>query len=274
MILVNGKAEDRINITDRGLQYGDGLFETIAFRQGVAEFIDAHLQRLLAACERLKIPFSQLDLLHKELETVYQSCNGSDCIIKIVITRGSGGRGYLADSNIVPTRIISTHTMPNYPESYSKKGVSVRFCQHKLSENIVLAGLKHLNRLDNVLARNEWTDTSIAEGLMFDQSNHLIEGTMSNVFIVKSQQLITPQLDKSGVAGIMRAQIIKMAKQQGLTISESTLTQDDLTNADEVFVCNSVNGIWPVNSIDDIAKTYTVGPVTQQLQAVLSKVEH
>jgi len=273
MILVNGKSEDRINITDRGLQYGDGLFETIAFRNGVAEFIDAHIQRLLAGCDRLKIPFLQLDLLHQELESVYQRCNGSACIIKIVITRGSGGRGYLADSSTVPTRIISTHAMPNYPESYSNKGVSVRFCQHKLSENTVLAGLKHLNRLDNVLARNEWTDTAIAEGLMFDQSNHLIEGTMSNVFIVKSQQLLTPLLNKSGVAGIMRAQIIQLANQLGLKVTESILTQDDVANADEVFVCNSVNGIWPIIAVTDIASTYITGPITQQLQDALSKVE-
>jgi len=271
VILVNGKAEDRIAIADRGLQYGDGLFETIAFRNGVAEFIDAHLQRLLLGCKRLNIPFQQLDLLHQELEAIYQKLANTDSVIKIIITRGSGGRGYLADQSVVPTRIISTHDYPSYPKSHSQMGVTVRLCQHRLSENHSLAGLKHLNRLDNVLARNEWNDSDIAEGLMFDQTNHLIEGTMTNVFLVKSQQLITPSLNKAGVEGIMKAQLIAVTKQLGLTVNETHITQDDLKNADEVFVCNSVNGIWPVIAVIDVAD-YTVGPITQQLQQGLSRV--
>jgi len=272
VILVNGKPENRIIVADRGLQYGDGLFETIAFRNGVAEFIDAHLQRLILGCKRLNIPFQQLDSLRKELESIYQNLADTDSIIKIIITRGSGGRGYFADKSVEPTRIISTHDYPNYPESHSQMGVSIRLCQHKLPENPALAGLKHLNRLDNVLARNEWDDSSIAEGLMFDQSNHLIEGTMSNVFIVKSQQLITPLLNHSGVEGIMKAEIIAIAKQLGLDFKESIVTHNDLTNADEVFVCNSVNGIWPVISVKEFA-SYVVGPITQQLQQALSKVK-
>ena len=273
MVLVNGKAEDRIVVSDRGLQYGDGLFETIAFRSSVAEFIEQHLQRLLSGCERLKISFQQLDLLQDELNSVYQKLNSTDAVIKIIITRASGGRGYLADKSVEPTRIISTHPYPSYPESYHSDGVSVRFCQHKLSENSGLAGIKHLNRLDNVLARNEWDDSNIAEGLMFDQSDNLIEGTMSNVFLVKSQQLITPLLNKSGVEGIMRAQIIHLAKQLGLAFKESMITQDDLNKADEVFICNSLNGIWPVIEVVDTGIKYTLGPITQQLQQALSLVK-
>jgi len=272
VILVNGKSEDRIAIADRGLQYGDGLFETIAFRNGIAEFIDAHLQRLILGCERLKLPFRQLDLLHQELELIYQNIADTDSVIKIVITRGSGGRGYFADQSVEPTRIISTHNYPSYPTSHYQKGVTVRLCQHRLSENPSLAGLKHLNRLDNVLARNEWSDANIAEGLMFDQSNHLIEGTMTNIFLVNSQKLITPLLDKSGVEGIMRAQIIAVTRKLGLRFNETLITQDDLKNADEVFVCNSINGIWPVIAVSDIAE-YTVGPITQQLQQALSMVK-
>jgi len=273
VVLVNGEAEDRINVSDRGLQYGDGLFETIAFRSGTAEFIEQHLQRLLLGCERLKIPFHQLDLLRSELDTVYQSLNSSDAVVKIIITRASGGRGYLADKSVEPTRIISTHSYPIHPETHSSDGISVRICQHKLSENPSFAGIKHLNRLDNVLARNEWDDSDIAEGLMFDQSDNLIEATMSNIFLVKSQQLITPQLNKSGVAGIMRAQIVQLAQQLGLEFTESIVTQNDLNKADEVFICNSLNGIWPVTEIIDTAKTYTVGPITQQLQNALLMVK-
>lgn len=269
MILVNGKPEDRINVTDRGLQYGDGLFETIAFRNGIAEFVEQHFQRLLWGCERLKIPFQHIELLRNELDSVYQDLNDSDAVIKIIITRGCGGRGYFADSNVEPTRIISTHAYPSYPENYSQKGICVRLCRHTLSENSNLAGIKHLNRLDNVLARNEWTDLKIAEGLMFNQSNQLIEGTMSNVFIVKSNHLMTPLLNKSGVLGVIRAQLIQFARELGFTVEEKILTQDDLLDADEAFVCNSINGIWPIVSITDSATTYPLGPITQQLQQAL-----
>jgi len=273
VILVNGKAEDRISISDRGLNYGDGLFETIAFRNGVAEFIDAHIQRLVDGCTRLNIPFQQRELLSTELDSVYQSLKDVDSVIKIVITRGSGGRGYFADNTAEPSRIISTHAYPSYPQSYQQQGISVRLCQHKLSENPTLAGLKHLNRLDNIIARNEWSDENIAEGLMFDQSNHLIEGTMTNVFIVKSNQLISPKIKTSGVNGILRTQIIQIANQLGITFKEGVLSQTDLKNADEVFVCNSINGIWPVKNIIDFEKTLSVGPVTQQLQHVLLEVK-
>lgn len=273
MVLVNGKAESRITIADRGLQYGDGLFETIAFRHGKAEFLDAHIQRLLAGCERLSIPFQQLAELSQELNSVYQQLGDTQCIIKIIITRGCGGRGYFADKTSVPTRIISTHDSPSYPQHYGQTGITVRLCQHKLSDNSALAGIKHLNRLDNVIARNEWDDTNIGEGLLFDQSEYLIEGTMTNVFIVKSQQLITPLLNSSGVAGIMRAQIIAIAQQLDLPFKQAMLTQDDLMSADEVFVCNSVNGIWPVRAIADSVKQYATGPITQQLQQALTKVE-
>lgn len=273
MILVNGKAEDRISISDRGLNYGDGLFETIAFRNGVAEFIDAHIHRLIEGCKRLNIPFQQVELLSTELNTVYQSLKDVDSVIKIVITRGSGGRGYLADNTVEPSRIISTHAYPRYPESYQQHGIAVRLCQHKLSENPTLAGLKHLNRLDNVIARNEWTDENIAEGLLFDQSNHLIEGTMTNVFIVKSNQLITPLINTSGVSGILRAHIIRIANQLGMHFKEELLSKDDLNSADEVFVCNSINGIWPVNRISVLGKTLSVGPLTQRLQQALLEVK-
>lgn len=273
MVLVNGVPEDRISISDRGLNYGDGLFETIAFRNGAAEFIDAHIQRLIDGCERLNIPFQQHEQLSQELQQIYQSLNGIDSVIKVIITRGSGGRGYIADSHIEPTRVISSHPYPNYPQRYCQEGITVRFCQHKLSQNPVLAGLKHLNRLDNVIARNEWVKPDIAEGLMFDQSNHLIEGTMTNVFIVKSQQLITPAINTCGVNGIIRAQLIRIANQLDIHVKEDVLSQADLNAADEVFVCNSINGIWPVKHIIDLKKTFFVGPITQRLQQALVEVE-
>ncbi len=270
MILVNGKPEDRINVSDRGLQYGDGLFETIAYRNGVAEFLDAHLKRLSVGCERLAIPFQQLDQLRSELDMISQTLT-AETVIKVIVTRGSGGRGYFADKDIIPTRIISTHPYPSFPDSNKTAGVSLRFCEQTLSENSSLAGIKHLNRLEQVLARNEWTDQSINEGLMSDSHGNVIEGTMSNIFIVKSGQLFTPELNKSGVAGIIRSQIIKLANGNDLIVKEAAISKDDVFNADEVFVCNSVIGIWPVRIIADTS--YLVGPITQQLQYALQQLK-
>jgi 4-amino-4-deoxychorismate lyase len=270
VILVNGKPENRIGISDRGLQYGDGLFETIAYRNGVAEFLDAHLKRLALGCERLAIPFQQSDQLCSELATVSQNLV-DDTVIKIIVTRGNGGRGYFANKDIIPTRIISTHPYPAFPDSNYTKGISLRFCEQTLSENPSLAGIKHLNRLEQVLARNEWSDQDINEGLMSDSQGNVIEGTMSNIFIVKSRQLFTPKLNKSGVSGIMRAQIMRLASEEGLIVKEDVITKDDINNADEILVCNSVIGIWPVRNTANVF--YQVGPVTQQLQYALQKLK-
>jgi len=271
MILVNGKPDNRINISDRGLQYGDGVFETIAYRGGKAEFLDAHLSRLILGCERLTIPFQQLEQLKTELMTVLKELAENDAVIKIIISRGSGGRSYLSDTTVEPTRIISTHPLPTYPENHKKLGITARFCQQRLSENTSLAGIKHLNRLEQVLARNEWRDTAIAEGIMLDQHDNVIEGTMSNLFIVKSGVLLTAELNKSGVAGIIRAEIFNIATDNAIPCTQTSLSKSVLADADEVFICNSIIGIWPITCIADgkINYNYPTGKITRQLQSLL-----
>ncbi len=268
MILVNGKAEDRIAIADRGLQYGDGLFETIAYRNGIAEFLQQHIERLLLGCKRLRINFNQVDLLKDEITQICDDL-ADDGVIKIIITRGSGGRGYLANPDMVATRIVSSHPLPSYSDDNAVKGVAVRFCQHILSDNLQLAGIKHLNRLDQVLARNEWTDSAISEGLMSNAHGNIVEGTMSNLFMVLDNKLITPLLTHAGIAGIVRARLITIAQDYGLEFEERDISRLDINNAQELFVCNSVIGIWPIRSIETIS--YPVGPITQLLQMLLAK---
>jgi 4-amino-4-deoxychorismate lyase len=140
-----------------------------------------------------------------------------------------------------------------------------------LSENVALAGIKHLNRLDQVIARNEWHDADIAEGIMLDCAGNVIEGTMSNVFIVKAGKLLTPVLDKSGVAGVMRSQIISLAAELNISVVEANIHLEDFMAADEIFVSNSVIGLWPVSEIDN--NVYHVGPVTQNIQYVLQQAK-
>ena len=270
MILVNGQPENRLNVLDRGLQYGDGLFETMAFRHGQIEFLTAHLLRLSRGCDRLKISTQYLDgLLKTEIEQVCDDLV-DDAVIKIIITRGQGGRGYRIQADNPASRIISTHVMPNYPQKY-QQGIRVRLCQQTLSENTTLAGIKHLNRLEQVLARSEWDDDEISEGLMFNTQQQLIEGTMSNVFIVKDGQLLTPELKLSGVAGIMREQIMNCAQQAGIAVVETVLTEIDLKNADEIFLSNSIIDIWPIIEIDGFS-SYTHGDITKQIQNLVTNL--
>lgn len=272
MILINGHPENRIDIADRGLQYGDGLFETIAYRNGQLEYFSQHISRLLEGCKRLKIAFP--DTLQQALKTdIDIICHQltHDAVIKIIITRGSGGRGYRYQSTMQTTRIVSTHAMPVYP-AINNSGISVRICQQRLSINPSLAGIKHLNRLEQVLARNEWQDEQIAEGLMFDYQDHLIEGTMSNVFLVQNNELWTAELSNAGIAGIMRQTLIEIAGRLELPLHTTSLILDNLKQADEVFICNSLIGIWPVTHITDLDLDLCYGPVTQKLQNALNSL--
>lgn len=268
MILVNGQPEDRISVLDRGLQYGDGLFETIAFRRGSLEFLQQHLERLELGCNRLKIPFIALETLLADLTRVCDTLI-SDAVIKIIVTRGQGGRGYKATPSALPTCIISSHVISDN-SSNNSQGIRVRICQQTVSENVSLAGIKHLNRLEQVLARSEWDDDAIAEGLMFNRHKQLIEGTMSNVFIVSDGKLLTPELELSGVCGIMRNQVISAAQLAGIDVSISTISLDQLRHADEVFITNSLIDIWPVVHIDQIEVDYKHGIVTQGLQSKIA----
>lgn len=271
MILVNGSPEDRIDVSDRGLQYGDGVFETIAYRNGKAEFLEQHLQRLLEGCARLSINFEQIDALRFEINTVCDHTDTDNAVIKVIVTRGSGSRGYFSLNDTEPTRIVSSHPYPKYPDQYQTEGVYLRFCDQMLSSNRKLAGIKHLNRLEQVLARNEWDDPDIAEGIMSDSDDNIIECTMSNIFIVEEDQLFTPSIIDCGIAGVMRGQIIQLATRSSLAVEERVITRKELAHADEVFVCNSIIGIWPVNAISN--KEYPIGLITQFLQKSLVELD-
>ncbi len=272
MILINGQPATTLSVADRGLQYGDGLFETIPFRHGKLEYLDAHIERLLRGCSRLQIDFTDLALLQHELVTLCAQ-TAQDAVIKIMITRGSGGRGYKPPLDALPQRIIASHPLPDYPAHYSE-GVTVQLCSIRLSSNPLLAGIKHLNRLEQVLARNEWSTDAIAEGLMLDYQDRLVEGTMSNLFLVKDEHLLTPNLNESGIEGIMRQRVIELASVLNIPTEITTLNMDDLYQADEVFLTNSLINIWPVTALSGTNKTWSHGAITQRLQKALSTTDN
>jgi 4-amino-4-deoxychorismate lyase len=259
-MLVNGEQRDTIAIMDRGFQYGDGLFETIEVRQNTPIFLEQHLQRLNTDSQRLHFPKLDLDLLHSEIKMVCQ--NAGDAVFKIIITRGSGGRGYRQPDVIQPTRILSLHPFPDYPQSYYADGIMARICDTRLGLNPTLAGMKHLNRLEQVMARAEWNDVAIQEGIMLDFDSRVIEGTMTNLFYVKNGELFTASLNLCGIAGILRGWIFEQ-----MSVIEHTFFMDDVLSADEIFVCNSVIGIWGVRQIEN--QLFKIGEITKQLQMAL-----
>ncbi len=260
--LVNGVAADNLALSDRAIHYGDGLFETIAIRAGKIEFWQRHMQRLARGCKRLGITMPDAALLLSEARTLITS---DDAVLKIIISRGLGGRGYRPSmaSESQPTRMLACHPWPGYPATYSQQGIVLRYCTTAATLNPALAGIKHLNRLEQVLARAEWDDATIAEGVMCDMNGQVIEATMSNLFFVRDGALHTPDLSNSGVAGIIREVIMDIAVAQKLPLYCRHYSHAELESADEIFVTNSVIGLWPVRQLGE--RCYGLGKMTQQL---------
>lgn len=263
--LINGQSADCIATTDRGLLYGDGLFETLAVVDGVLCHWHRHLSRLQAGCERLGI--QAVDAVTLEQECLMIAGDIDRAILKVIVTRGSGGRGYRVPDKPATTRIVQLHDWPAYSPACAEHGVAVRVCNTRLGHNPALAGIKHLNRLEQVLARQEWDDADIMEGLLRDSSGYLIEGSMSNLFLVREGCLLTPDLQHCGVAGIMRTLILELARQLSIDVQVSHIEMRHLMEADEVFICNSLIGIWPVVAVD--SRAFTIGTITTRLQNLL-----
>jgi 4-amino-4-deoxychorismate lyase len=261
-MLVNGRDRDLISASDRGLLYGDGLFETLAIRAGRACFWNRHMARLLAGCERLGLEPVDPALLAEEAAHL---CAGSQrAVLKILLTRGCGGRGYRPPQHAGVTRVLQRFPVPEYPPEHAQTGIQARVCSLRMGHNPRLAGIKHLNRLEQVLARAEWNDDNIAEGLMLDQSGNLVEGTMSNVFLVQDATLVTPELTLCGIAGVVRGRLLELAALAGVHSVVRQVPLAELQRAREVFVCNSLIGIWPVTRLD--GRVLAVGSLTARLR--------
>jgi 4-amino-4-deoxychorismate lyase len=271
MLLVNGVPGETLPVSDRGLQYGDGLFETVEIKDRRPVFFDLHLKRLEAGCRRLGLPFPSPGLLAEETRTLCRQSPAA-AVLKIIVTAGSGGRGYRRPEATETTRILSLHPYPDYPDAFGTEGIHARLCRTRLGINPALAGLKHLNRLEQVLARAEWSDPGIQEGLMLDNAGHLIEGTMTNLFYVRNGALYTASLEQCGIAGIIRELVMRLAVRHRLAVTELRYTPDQLASSDEAFVCNSIIGIWPVRQFEQTA--LRPGPITRHIQQWLADYKH
>lgn len=268
-ISVNGVQDALVSPLDRGFSYGDGFFETCRCVKGRIPLWPYHRERLLKSAERLNIPIDE-QLLQRYLEQALFTCSAvPDSVVKIQVTRGVGGRGYRLPENTLPTYFVGVFPGSPLDAGAFRDGASVRICDIRLGKNPALAGIKHLNRLEHILARAEWVD-EYTEGLLLSTDGKLIEATVSNLFIVKDKQLLTPDLSEAGVAGIMRRVIIEvLAPQLNLPVKITDCDLTTLAQADEVFLSNSVYGIWPVNQITGLSAKWDQS-ITRSLQKKLT----
>lgn len=247
LIVDGAPAGDAAGIDQRAFQFGDGLFETVAVVDGCPCLWSHHLDRLRDGCRRLGLPAPDPDLLDREIGAL---CADSDhAILKLYWTAGRSERGYRRPAPTVPMRVLALYEGSGLND---QDGWRIRTCRHRLSDNPALAGIKHLNRLDQVLARAEWDDTQINEGLMCGQDGAVICGTMTNLIVEKREALSTPAIDRAGIAGVVRRLAIETAEDSGEPLLERRHTLADIADADALYLTNSLIGVRRVLRWGDI----------------------
>jgi 4-amino-4-deoxychorismate lyase len=239
MTLVNGVAIDAVAAADRGLAYGDGVFRTLRTQDGAPLWWDDHYAKLAVDAAALGLVCPEKNLLEAELQRVALP---GDAVAKIILTRGVGARGYAPPAEVNLTRIVAASPLPGHAGATELR---VRVCRLRLARQPRLAGIKHLNRLENVLARAEWSDPAIAEGLLADADGLLVCAVSANVFLLQGGELLTPELDHCGVAGVARARLLAAVPCRVARVSLA-----ELARAEEIFLSNSVTGVRRVAELD------------------------
>ena len=263
----DGVEVQSLDIGDRGFQYADGLFETIAIRDSSARLFDLHLERLDTGARRLGINLN-IDQVREDANNVIATHADERALLKLIVTRGRSERGYAPAKEGSPTILAGLFPAARYPDTHYENGVRVRICDTRLSQQPLTAGIKTLGRLDQVMARAEWDDPEIAEGLMLDQQGNVTCGTMTNVFVHDGEGWITPAISECGVSGVMRRQVAMLLDAHQLRLETGRISVDMLMGAAEMFVCNSQAGIWPVAQCGQL--TFKKGPATTHVMQLLA----
>jgi 4-amino-4-deoxychorismate lyase len=236
--LIDGVAASSDCLSERAFQFGDGLFETLAVVDGTPCLWNLHSERLALGCRRLRLPLPDFDLLHAESRAI---CAGrARAVLKLYWTAGRSARGYARPPTMQPRRMLRVY---DWAGDDAGTAWTVVQCQHRLSDNPALAQIKHLNRLDQVIARGEWDDPAIAEGIMLGQDGRVVCGTMSNLFLQFGDTLRTPSVERAGVAGVVRRLALQLAARDGHQVREAFILPNDLHEADAVFLTNSLVGV-------------------------------
>lgn len=256
-VFVNGVETQQIAAQDRGFLYGQTVFETAVVEQGKLLLASQHIQRLTKGCQQLQIA-CDFTALNDEINRIISDVERA--VLRITVSMGQGGRGYLnpPSDQSTASRVLSLHTYPEHPKENTTRGITLGIADIRLGHQPALAGIKHGNRLEQIIARSQWQE-GWSEALLLDHLDNVIEATQSNVFAVHGKTLSTPDLSNAGVAGVMRDFVLSQAKALGFSAEIVPLSSHDIGEADTVFVTNSVIGLWPVahyvRSDNDTQKT-------------------
>lgn len=267
---VDGLRGEMLPADDRGLHYGDGLFETLGVRAGIARFLEAHLARLESGCARLGIRFTTMPELRSEIAAALAQAQ-SRALLKIIVTRGSAmRRGYAPQGTESARRLLSLWPDAGLPASIAN-GVALRLGASRLADNPALAGIKHLSRIENVMAAAEAATAGVFDALLLDSAGNVVSGAMSNVFIVRGDQVLTPRLDRCGVAGVMRGVVLRECAALGIAAGEGLIALDHVFAADEVFITNVRVGVVPVLRVGE--HSFHMSTVARRLAAHIETLD-
>ena len=271
-MIVNGQQQQHIAIADRALQYGDGCFTTMAFRNRNIEFYDAHILRLKLACKILYIDFDKWSELACCIFDLLETAE--NCVVKVIITRGEGGRGYSPEGAVNPNFIITLHPIPPHYPVWQSKGIKLTISPIMLAYQPLLAGIKHLNRLEQVLVKQALAQTNYDDAVVCDTSQNIIETSVGNLFWNTNNTWFTPELTGSGVEGVMRNQVLTFMRRKGVEYQVVKHDINVLFSAQELFVCNSLMQLVPVVSLFNPINHQRKQFVTEQTKKLQRNVQH
>ena len=240
--IITASETSRISTRDRGLNYGDGFFTTATITNGQVEHWAYHKARLIECAQRLGFPDIEFKALEQQISE--QTISHTQAVLKVVVTRGEGGRGYAPPIQCNLNIIVSVLAYPQHYQSLRDTGVSLAISPIKLAIQPHLAGLKTLNRLEQVLVKNALQTQQSDDALVLDYNHNVIETSAANIFAIKNNKIFSPRLDECGIKGVFLQSLCDK-----LTIEFKRVSIDDLTQADAVFVCNSLMKIVPVKAI-------------------------
>lgn len=263
-MLLNGQPGTDISCLDRGLQYGDGFFTTIRVSQGKPELWAQHLARLADSSQRLGIEVAEPAVLLDEIRQVSEQ--HADCAVRLTFTRGVGGLGYTPPELPSTNRMVRATKIPAHYALWREQGIRLQIAEQQLGQQPMLAGLKTLNRLEQVLLKKEQQQRAADDLLVLDSNQKVCETTAANIFWRQGQQWFTPSLQLSGVAGVVRAELL-----QHNDVITGDFPLQNLYQADQAFICNALLGLVPVTHLADY-KLPVQQPYPLQWRTLLKEV--
>jgi branched-chain amino acid aminotransferase len=263
-----------VSVLDRGFTYGDGLFETMRSYSGKIFRLECHLDRLLQSARSI---FIDLPMTKNEIRSAINASIQinmlSNSIVRITISRGEQDPGINIDYNAPPTVVIFARPLERIPKKIYKNGVGIKLYKNS---GIQIQGIpnqiKSCNYLSNILLRERGIKEGFFESILLDHNNNITEGTISNIFIIKNNQLKTPHVNKFVLSGITRQAILDICRENSISFMEDTITEKNMQEADEIFLTNSVIGVLPVSQINhQKLKNKIPGPITKKIGMLLLK---